>query len=95
MYQKIITYSWYRRRKKEEGRRKKEEVYICGYRTQLKTSDLFLVFVLNPHKEADKNKSQNPEQITKSFFSEFSSEINLIIGKDIYIIVRDDFYELR
>jgi hypothetical protein len=41
------------RRKKEEGRRKKE-VYICGYRTPLKTGNLFLVFVLNPHKEADR-----------------------------------------
>jgi hypothetical protein len=39
--------------KKEEGRRKKEEVLSWGLETQLKTGHLFLVFVLNPHKEAD------------------------------------------
>jgi hypothetical protein len=36
------------RRKKEEERRKKEEIFRCGFRPQLKMSDLLLVGVLNP-----------------------------------------------
>jgi hypothetical protein len=39
---------------KEEGRRKKEEVYIWGFRPQLKTKRPVEVGVLNPYKEADK-----------------------------------------